>query len=60
MTKEERIKAINMSFEAMLFAQALKDEAVTPREKGIAEAIYEAHNAIYWVLVGDKRKEKQA
>ena len=58
MTKEERTKAINMSFDAMLFAQALKDEAVTPREKGIAEAIYEAHNAIYWVLVGDRREGK--
>lgn len=60
MTDEQRTKAINMSFEAMLFAQALKDMAVTDREKEIAEAIYEAHNAIYWILVGDKRKEKQA
>lgn len=59
MTKEERIKAINMSFEAMLFAQELKDVAATDREKEIAEAIYEAHNAIYWILVGDKRKEKR-
>ena len=58
MTKEDRTKAINMSFEAMLFAQALMDEAVTPREKGIAEALYEAHNAIYWVLVGDRREGK--
>ena len=58
MTKEDRTKAINMSFEAMLFAQALMDEAVTPREKNIAEAIYEAHNAIYWILVEEKRKER--
>ena len=58
MTKEERTKAINMSFEAMLMAQSLMDEAVTPREKNIAEAIYEAHNAIYWVLVGDRRGGK--
>ena len=42
----------------MLFAQALMDEAVTNREKNIAEAIYEAHNAIYWVLVGDRREGK--
>lgn len=56
MTKQERTEAINRSFDAMLFAERLKDEAVTGREKQIAEAIYEAHNAIYWVLVGDRRK----
>ena len=59
MTKEERTKAINMSFEAMLFAQSLMDAAVTPRERGIAEAIYEAHYAIYWMLVGERREEKR-
>ena len=59
MTREERTKAINMSFEAMLFAQDLMDEAQTPRQKGIAEALYEAHNALYWVLVEDRRREKQ-
>lgn len=59
MTKEERSKAINMSFDAMLFAQYLMEEAQTPRQKGIAEALYEAHNALYWVLVGDRRQEKE-
>lgn len=58
MTKEQRMKAINLAFEAMLYAQMLADAAATPRERGIAEAIYAAHNALYLVLCGDRLAEK--
>jgi hypothetical protein len=57
MTKEERVEAINRSWEAMMFARFLKDEAATVRERGIAEAIYEAHNAIYWILCEDHKRK---
>ena len=59
MTKEDRTKAINMSFEAMLFAQALMDEAVTDRQRNIAEALYRAHWAMYLVLQDELQKMKR-
>lgn len=54
MTKENLIQARNASFEAMLTAQAMMEGAVNPIQKNVAEAIYEAHNALYQTLC-DKR-----
>ena len=59
MTREQIVQARNASFEAMLMAQGLMDKAVTPNEKNIAEAIYEAHNALYWVLVDIERRKRE-
>lgn len=50
MTKENFIRARNASYEAMLTAQAMMEGAVNPIQKNVAEAIYEAHNALYWIL----------
>lgn len=54
MTKENFIRARNASYEAMLTAQAMMEGAVNPIQKNVAEAIYEAHNALYQMLC-DKR-----
>lgn len=50
MTKDRIIQIRNASFEAMLTAQAMMEGAVNPFQKNVAEAIYEAHNALYQLL----------
>lgn len=59
MTEFDRIQARNASFEAMLKAQALMDEAVSSLEKDLARSLYNAHRAL-WLILSDKdRKGKQ-
>lgn len=57
MTKEDRIDLMNRSYEAMLGAQRLIDEAQTDREYEIAAAIYDAHRALYWLMHDDRKRE---
>ena len=59
MTKDQRLRAMNLSYEAMLYAQMLMDVAATTRERGIAAAIYEAHNALYWLLDEERKQDRR-
>lgn len=54
MTKERIVQARNASFDAMMTAQAMMEGAVNPIQKNVAEALYEAHNALYWILCDKK------
>ena len=58
MNKDFLIQATNASFEAMEAAQYLMEDALTERDKAIAEALYRAHWALYWVLVDIRKRGK--
>ena len=57
MTKEKLSEIRNASFEAMMVAQSMMEGAVTPFQKNVAEALYEAHWANYQLLCDRKTIE---
>ena len=59
MKQDYAVTARNACYEAMLAAQYMMDEAQTPRQKNIAQALYRAHWALYLVLQDEIRKKKQ-
>lgn len=63
MTKERRTEGMNLSFEGMIWAQALMDAATSERERRIARAMYESFWCLWTVLTdkgaGDARPDKE-
>lgn len=59
MKKEYAVTARNACHEAMVAAQYMMDEAVTDRQRNIAEALYRAHWAMYLVLQDELQKMKR-
>ena len=59
MTDEMLTKAINDAWDGMEHAQTLRDFAQTDAEMAIADSLYHAHWAAYYVLIEMKRKRKK-
>lgn len=59
MTDEMLTKAINDAWDGMEHAQTLRDFAQTEAEKAIADSLYHAHWAGYYILIEMKRKRKK-
>lgn len=57
MTKEERVELRNLSFRAMEVARYLKHSTQNRAEIAVCEAVYEAHHAIYLLLMERELKE---
>lgn len=58
MKKETQVFITNTAFDGMLSAQALKDEAVSNREKNIADMLYNLFWAIYQIMISDRKGNK--
>ena len=58
MTKETQVFITNTAFDGMLSAQMLKDEAVSNREKNIADMLYNLFWAIYQIILSDRKGKK--
>lgn len=58
MTKETQVIITNTAFDGMLSAQMLKDEAVSKREKNIADMLYNLFWAIYQIILSDRKGKK--
>lgn len=58
MTKETQVIITNTAFDGMLSAQMLKDEAVSNREKNIADMLYNLFWAIYQIILSDRKGKK--
>ena len=59
MTDEMLTKAINDAWDGMEHAQMLRDFAQTDAEEAIADSLYHAHWAAYYILIEMKRKRKK-
>lgn len=58
MTKDDRAKVINLSFDGMLTAQAIKEAATNAHDRNIAEALYQSFWALWQLLCEDRRKDR--
>lgn len=58
MTKETRTEGINLSFDGMMWAQALMDSAANKRDQKIARSMYEAFWCLWEILTDDLRKDR--
>lgn len=59
MTKEQRTEGISLSFDGMLWAQALMDSAVSKHDQKIARSMYEAFWCLWTVLTDDLKNARQ-
>ena len=59
MTDEMLTQAINDAWNGMEHAQMLRDSAQADWVKEIADSLYHAHWAAYYVLIEMKRKRKK-
>ena len=57
MDKKKRTQIRNSCFDCMMVAHDLKETAVSKREVAICEAVYEAHWALYQLLIEREQKE---
>lgn len=58
MDKQTRVILRNASFEAMMAAHDLKESTVSKTEQMVIEAVYQAHFALYQLLVERELKEQ--